>query len=78
MKPLLGKYEWLQYCCYISVMSRSLAVCTFTSRSDTEWYVVVGTAKNLILSPRQCSGGSLILFRFSPDFMKLEHVHTVS
>ena len=55
----------------------SLAVCTFTSRSDTEWYVVVGTAKDLSLSPRACSGGSLLLFKFSPDASKLEHVHTV-
>lgn len=55
----------------------SLTVCTFSSRSDTEWYVVVGTAKNLTLSPRSYSGGSLVLFRFSSDFTKFEHVHTV-
>ena len=56
----------------------SLAVCTFASRSDTEWYVVVGTARDLSLSPRSCSGGSLVLFRFSADASKLEHIHTVS
>lgn len=55
----------------------SLAVCTFASRSDADWYVVVGTAKDLCLSPRSCSGGSLILFKFSADATKLEHVHTV-
>lgn len=56
----------------------SLAVCTFASRSPTEWYVVVGTASDLILSPRTCSKGSLVLFKFSSDCTKLEHVHTVS
>ena len=61
-----------------SRLVHSIAVCTFASRSDTEWYVVVGTARDMILSPRTCSSGSLVLFRFSPDFTKLEHVHTVS
>ena len=61
-----------------SPLLHSVAVCTFTSRVDTEWYVVVGTAKDLTLAPRSCSGGSLILFRFSPDGSKLEHMHTVS
>lgn len=56
----------------------SIAVCTFSSRSDTEWYVVVGTARDMVLSPRSCSSGALILFRFSTDFTKFEHVHTVS
>ena len=56
----------------------SVAVCTFASRSDTEWYVVVGTATQMTLSPRTCSGGSLVLFKLSPDGSKLEHVHTVS
>ena len=55
----------------------SVAVCTFASRSDTEWYVVVGTASHMTLSPRTCSGGSLVLFKLSPDGAKLEHVHTV-
>ena len=56
----------------------SVAVCTFASRSDTEWYVVVGTASHMTLSPRACSGGALVLFKLSPDGVKLEHVHTVS
>ena len=56
----------------------SVAVCTFASRSDSEWYVVVGTAKDLTLSPRSCSGGALVLFRLSPDGSRMEHVHTVS
>ena len=40
--------------------------------------MVVGTASDLILSPRSCSKGSLVLFKFSADCTKLEHVHTVS
>ena len=56
----------------------SLAVCQFASRGDVEWFVVVGTARDLTLAPKTCSGGSLILFRMSPDGSKLEHVHSVS
>ena len=40
--------------------------------------MVVGTARDLTLTPRTCSGGSLVLFRLSPDGTKLEHIHTVS
>ncbi len=61
-----------------NVAAFSVAVCTFTSRADTEWYVVVGTAKDMTLSPRTTSGGALVLFRLNPDGSKLEHVHTVS
>ena len=39
---------------------------------------MVGTARDLTLNPRTCSGGSLILFKLTPDGAKLEHVHTVS
>ena len=56
----------------------SVAVCQFTSKGDQERCVVVGTAKDMVLSPRSCSGGSLIVFRLSPDGSKLDHVHTVS
>ena len=55
-----------------------MAVCTFASRSDTEWFIVVGTANHMTLSPRACSGGALVLFKLSLDGAKLEHVHTVS
>ena len=55
-----------------------MTVCQFTSRGDIEWYVVVGTARDLTLAPRTSSGGSLILFRMSLDGTKLEHVHSVS
>ena len=56
----------------------SLAVCQFSARGENDWYVVVGTAKDLVLTPRSCSSGSLIVFRISPEGGKLEHVHTVS
>jgi splicing factor 3B subunit 3 len=55
-----------------------VAVCQFATRGDVEWFVVVGTARDLTLAPKTCSGGSLILFRMSPDGSKLEHVHSVS
>ena len=67
----------LVYLC-ISIIPCSVAVCQFTSRSADDWYVVVGTAKDLVLAPRQCSGGSLVVFHLSADGSKLEHVHTVS
>ncbi|XP_019849007.1 PREDICTED: splicing factor 3B subunit 3-like isoform X2 [Amphimedon queenslandica] len=54
----------------------SLAVCQFVSKGDLEWFVVVGTAKDMIITPRAISSGSLIVFRLSPDGSKLEHVHT--
>ena len=54
-----------------------MTVCQFSSRAITEWYVVIGTARDLVLSPRSHSGGSLVVFRLSPDGSKLEHVHTV-
>lgn len=60
-----------------NVAAFSVAVCTFTARADTEWYVVVGTAKDMTLSPRTCNGGALVLFKLGPDGSKLEHVHTV-
>lgn len=61
-----------------NVAAFSVAVCTFVARNDAEWYVVVGTAKDMTLSPRTCSGGALVLFRLNPEGSKLEHVHTVS
>lgn len=60
-----------------NVASFSVAVCTFVARAETEWYVVVGTAKDMTLSPRTCSGGALVLFKLNPEGSKLEHVHTV-
>ncbi len=61
-----------------NVAAFSVAVCTFTARTETEWYVVVGTAKDMTLLPRTCSGGALVLFKLNPEGSKLEHVHTVS
>ncbi len=70
----------LLYSCHGVIVSTpcSIAVCQFATKGDQEWYVVVGTAKDMVLSPRTCSGGSLIVFRLSPDGSKLEHVHSVS
>ena len=40
--------------------------------------MVVGTARELTLSPRSCAGGALVLFKISSDATKLDHVHTVT
>lgn len=63
---------------FVTIFVSSLAVCQFVSKGDLEWFVVVGTAKDMIITPRAISSGSLIVFRLSPDGSKLEHVHTVS
>jgi len=53
-------------------------VCQFAARGDMDWFVVVGTARDLILNPRSCSGGSLIVYRLAPDGSMFELVHMVS
>ena len=55
----------------------SLTVCQFAARGDMEWFVVVGTARDLILNPRSCSGGCLLLYRLSLDGSTMEFVHMV-
>ena len=40
--------------------------------------MVVGTARDMTLSPRTCSNGALVLFKLTSDYTKLERVHTVS
>lgn len=42
-----------------------------------EWFVVVGTARDLVLNPRSCSGGCLLLYRLSLDGTTMEFVHMV-
>jgi len=67
-----GFNDWLIFVCY------SLTVCQFAARGDMEWFVVVGTARDLILNPRSCSGGCLLLYRLAPDGSSMEFVHMVS
>ena len=53
----------------------SIAVCQFASRAE-EWYVVVGTGRDVVLGPRTNSGGSLILYQLAEDGCKLKYLHT--
>ena len=53
----------------------SIAVCQFASRAE-EWYVVVGTGRDVVLGPRTNSGGSLILYQLAEDGRKLKYLHT--
>ena len=40
--------------------------------------MVVGTARDLILNPRSCSGGCLLVYRLALDGSSMEFVHMVS
>ncbi|XP_014663548.1 PREDICTED: splicing factor 3B subunit 3-like [Priapulus caudatus] len=51
----------------------SIATCRFANRHD-EQFVLVGTAKDLQLSPRQCSSGYIRTYRVSEDG-RLEFQH---
>lgn len=55
----------------------SLAVVNFSSRGG-ENILVVGTAKDTLLSPRSCSSGYLRTYTFAEDGKKLELLHIVS
>ena len=50
-------------------------MCQFASRGD-EWYVIVGTGRDVILGPRSSAGGSLILYQVVEDGQKLKYLHT--
>lgn len=53
----------------------SIAVCQFASRGE-EWYVIVGTGRDVILGPHSSSGGSLILYQVVEEGRKLKYLHT--
>jgi splicing factor 3B subunit 3 len=55
----------------------SLAVVNFSSRGG-EPILVVGTAKDTLLSPRSCSSGYLRTYTILEDGKKLELLHIVS
>jgi hypothetical protein len=51
------------------------SVCVLSFRSDPgSTYAVVGTARDVILSPRSCSSGFLRTYKFTEDGMVLHHV----
>ena len=52
----------------------SMATVSFASQ-DNETFLVVGTGKDLIVSPRQFSAGFIHVYRFSDDGRGLEFIH---
>ncbi|OAA57849.1 nuclear mRNA splicing factor protein [Niveomyces insectorum RCEF 264] len=52
----------------------SVAVASFASRNN-EHYLIVGTGKDMVVSPRQFSEGYIHAYRFSEDGKQLEFVH---
>ncbi|KAL6056108.1 Splicing factor 3B subunit 3 [Balamuthia mandrillaris] len=52
----------------------SLCTCTFHDRSG-EMFLVVGTAKDLTLHPRSCSGGFVHVYRLADEGKRLVLVH---
>jgi splicing factor 3B subunit 3 len=52
----------------------SLAVVSFASQDD-ECFLVVGTGKDMVLNPRQSSGGYIYVYRFHEDGRDLDLIH---
>ncbi|KAI0134679.1 CPSF A subunit region-domain-containing protein [Xylariales sp. AK1849] len=52
----------------------SAAVVSFASQ-DGESFLVVGTAKDMVLNPRQFSAGYICIYRFREDGKDLEFIH---
>lgn len=48
----------------------------FANRED-ETHVLVGTAKDVTLSPRTCSGGAIHTYLLTEEGKKLEFLHKV-
>ncbi|XP_071959177.1 splicing factor 3B subunit 3-like isoform X1 [Antedon mediterranea] len=53
----------------------SLAVCKFNSRGEDDLFLVVGTAKDMTLSPRTCSGGFLHTYQITENGCNLQLLH---
>lgn len=52
----------------------SVAVCRFSNTGE-DWYVLVGVAKDLILSPRSVAGGFVYTYKLVNNGEKLEFLH---
>lgn len=51
-----------------------MAVISFTSQGN-ESFLIVGTGKDMVLNPRQSSGGSIYVYRFQQNGRQLEFIH---
>jgi splicing factor 3B subunit 3 len=54
----------------------SIAVVAFSARQN-ELHLVVGTAQDVIVSPRSCKSGFLCLYKLTEDGAGLEFLHKV-
>jgi splicing factor 3B subunit 3 len=52
----------------------STAICQFGSDG---YYLLVGTAVNVVLNPKSCSSAFIRVYKFNQEGTALEHVHTV-
>ena len=52
----------------------SIAAVPFTSQDD-ETFLVVGTAKDMVVNPPSSSGGFIHIYRFQEDGRELEFIH---
>jgi splicing factor 3B subunit 3 len=52
----------------------SATVASFTSQ-DGESFLIIGTGKDIVPSPRQFSGGYIYVYRFHEDGRQLEFIH---
>lgn len=76
MHSKMKRYHvWITSGCVFSV-----CVCHFASKGLEERFVLVGTASDMILNPRSCSGGHIHTYRLltmADGGQKLELLHTV-
>jgi hypothetical protein len=73
--PLSGTSEFVQEF-EDNEAAFSLCLVTFHSQPN-EVYLVVGSAKDVVLSPRTCTSGYLCLYRILDHGTRLELVHKV-
>lgn len=52
----------------------SVAAVSFSSQDD-ETFLVVGTGKDMVVSPRSSAGGFIYIYRFQEDGKELEFIH---
>ena len=53
----------------------SIALVSFACRGAEQQFVLVGTAKDLVLNPRSCSGGFVHVFQVLDGGERLEFLH---
>jgi len=69
----ISPYISFTFCMIICI---SVTVCTFQSHPDDP-FLIVGTAQDVVLAPRNCSNGFLHVYKFTENGTSLELVHKV-